>query len=256
MDGSLAVVTGASAGIGAAMATALAARGHRVLAVARREHRLTALETATGGRAIPLVADLTAEGAAARVAERAADLGGAELLVSNAGVGAFGAFRDIPRDRTLEMLRLNVLAGVELTHRMLPTMLDRRRGGVIVVTSSGGMYPTPNLAAYGGSKAFLLSWGEALAMELRGTGVRAMVTCPGPTATEFGDTAGMADLLGRAPGLAQPDAIARSVLEAWDAGRVLHVPGPANRVMAGLFQRLPRKVTRTVTAAMFRRPAG
>ena len=122
-----------------------------------------------------------------------------------------------------------------------------------MVTSSGGMYPTPNLAAYGGTKAFLLSWGEALAMELRVTGVRLMVTCPGPTATEFGDVAGMADLLAKAPGVAQPEAIAQSVLAAWDADRVLHVPGASNRLMATVFQRLPRRVTRNLTASMFKR---
>jgi short-subunit dehydrogenase len=253
LEGSLAVVTGASAGIGASIATALVARGHRVLAVARRADRLAVLEAAGSGRLVPMVEDLTTDGAAERIAARAEALGGAELLVNNAGVGSFGPFWETSHEKTIGMLRLNVLAGVDLTHRMLPGMLARKRGGVILVTSTGGMYPTPNLAAYGGSKAFLVFWGEALAMELRGTGVRLMVACPGPTATEFGDVAGMAELLAKAPGIEQPDAVAQSILAAWDAERVLHVPGATNRLMTAILQRLPRGVTRSVTAKMFAR---
>jgi len=249
----LAVVTGASSGIGAALAKQLSGRGYRVLAVARRAERLAELEKSSGGRIVPLALDLTADGAPERVAARAAELGGADLLVGNAGYGSFGPFRDAPREKMVNILRLNVLAGVELTHLLLPVMLERKQGGVIVVTSSGGMYPTPNLAVYGGSKAFLLSWGEALAMELRGTGVRVLVACPGPTATEFGDVAGMADLMAKAPGVMQPEAVATALLSAFDAGQVLAVPGAGNWMMSAIFQRLPRGLTRKLAAAMFKR---
>ena len=251
----LAIVTGASAGIGAAMAKQLAAREYRVLAVARRADRLAALEAASGGAIVALSQDLTVDGAVERVAARAAELGGADLLVNNAGFGSFGPFWTCSRQTITNMLRLNVLTGVELAHHVLPGMIQRKRGGVIIVTSSAGMYPTPNLAAYGGSKAFLLLWGEALAIELRGTGVRALVVCPGPTATEFGEVAGMSEMLEKAPGIMQPEAVAKAVLQAWDRGRVLTVPGASNWLMSAIFQRLPRGVTRSLAASLFKGPA-
>lgn len=253
MQQGLAVVTGASSGIGAALARQLAARGHRVLAVARRAERLAELEAASGGAVVPMPQDLTADGAAERVAARAAELGGAEMLVSNAGFGNYGPFWKTPHDRVMQMLRLNVLAGADLAHRLLPGMIEKKRGGVLVVTSSGGVYPTPNLSAYGGTKAFLLLWAEALAMELKGTGVRVMAACPGVVSSEFGEVAGMAELMKNAPGVLPPDEVAKSLLSSWDAGNVIAFPGGANWLMTALLQRLPRALTRKLTAAMFMR---
>jgi short-subunit dehydrogenase len=247
----LAVVTGASSGIGAAFATALARRGFHVLAVARREDRLK--ELAAAGEVTALALDLTEPGAVDAVLDRAAAIGPVELLVSNAGRGVHGRAWEISRADTAAMVQLNVTAGLDLATALLPGMVERRRGGLIVVTSAGGFYPTPHLAAYGATKAYLLSWAEALATELRGTGVRAMALCPGPVSTEFGDVAGMSDLMARAPGLMSAEDVVESALGAWRAGRTVHIPGRGNAVSTAVLARLPRALTRRVMEKAFRR---
>jgi hypothetical protein len=249
----LAVVTGASSGIGAAFATALAGRGFHVLAVARRAERLDELAASADGAITALPLDLTAPDAVDAVVRRAAGIGPVDLLVGNAGRGVHGRAWEVSRAVTADVLRLNLLAGVDLIGALLPGMVARGRGGVIVVTSAGGFYPSPYLAAYGGSKAFLLSYTEALAAELRGTGVRAMALCPGPVRTEFGEVAGMADLMARAPGLMDAPEVVESALRAFGAGRAVHVPGAGTAVMAGVLARLPRGVTRWVAERAFRR---
>lgn len=252
MAAPLAVVTGASSGIGEAFSHQLSHQGFRVLAVARRIDRLAALEVSTQGRVIGLQQDLRQPDAARVVAQRADDLGGADLLISNAGRGVFGPFEDLDGQDARDVIQLNVTFPVDLIHRLLPTMLARRRGGLIVVTSAGAHYSTPNLAVYGGTKAFLLSFTEALATELRGTGVRALALCPGPTSSEFGQVAGMESLLDGAPGLMTPDQVAAAGLRAWRKGRVVHLPGGLNRVMTATMSRLPRSVTRRIVAGVFR----
>jgi uncharacterized protein len=247
----LAVVTGASSGIGEAFSRQLSHQGFRVLAVARRIDRLEMLETETDGRVIGFQQDLRQSDAAEVVAQRAEELGGAELLVSNAGRGTLGPFAEQDERDALDMIRLNVSLPVDLIHRLLPTMLARRRGGVIVVTSAGAHYSTPNLAVYGGTKAFLLSFAEALATELRGTGVRVLALCPGPTASEFGQVAGMSKLIDGAPGLMTPEQVAAAGLRAWRRGRVVHMPGAMNGVMTATLSRLPRAATRRIVSAAF-----
>jgi short-subunit dehydrogenase len=250
----LVVVTGASSGIGAAFASVLAARGHRILAIARRADRLEELaRKAPRGAVTTLALDLTAADAADTVVRRARGLGPVDLLVSAAGRGAHGRAWEISRAVTADVLGLNVAAGVDLVTAMLPDMVARGRGGLIVVTSAGGFYPSPYLATYGASKAFLLSYAEALAAEVRGTGVRVMALCPGPVRTEFGEVAGMADLMENAPGILEPAEVVVSALRAFAAGRTVHVPGTANAVMSGVLARLPRAATRRVTERLFRR---
>ncbi|MER6910143.1 SDR family NAD(P)-dependent oxidoreductase [Streptomyces sp. NPDC000594] len=248
----LAVVTGASSGIGAEFTRVLAARGHRVLAVARRADRLAALAAETGGLVIPEVRDLTADGANAAVAERAEELGGADLLVCNAGRGLHGRFVDADRADTLDMLRLNVLSGVDLTARVVPRMVARGSGGVIVVASTLGFVTTPYLAAYGASKAFLLSFAEALATELAGTGVRAMALCPGPTVSEFSEVAGLGDKVEKTPGHTTTAEVVAGAMRAWDAGRTVTVPGTVTRLMTTALDLAPRPVSRRVMERIFR----
>jgi short-subunit dehydrogenase len=249
----LAVVTGASSGIGAAFSSALAGHGYHVLAIARRADRLAELSTAAAGRVTALPLDLATPDATDAVLDHARGIGPVDLLVSNAGRGVHGRAWDIPRDATAGMVRLNITAGLDLATALLPEMISRRRGGLIFVTSAGGFYPTPYLAAYGATKAFLLSYAEALATELRGTGVRAMALCPGPVSTEFGERAGMADLMAKAPGLMTADDVVASALTAWRAGRTIHVPGTANAAMTAVLARLPRALTRRAMERAFRR---
>ena len=245
----LAVVTGASAGIGAALARELAGRAYRVLAVARRADRLEALQTQTQGAVIPLVEDLVSEGAAERILAMANALGGAEILVNNAGFGSFARFWESPVELAAQQVRLNTMVSVELTHRFLPGMLARKAGGVMVVTSTGGFYPTPKLAVYGGTKAFLLSFTEALSEELRGSGVHALALCPGATASEFGEVAGMQQVMEKTP-LMEPAVVAKAAMRAWDKKAVICVPGASNQFMVQAAQFLPRALTRRAMAAL------
>ncbi len=167
-----AVVTGASSGLGREFARALADRGYPVLAVARREDRLRALADEVerdGGRLEPLVADLsTTEGVDMLL--RNAGEREVELLVNNAGLAIYGPFTGVPPERERDLVRLNVEAVVALTRGLLPAMVERRRGGVINVASQMAFQPMPYFAAYAASKAFVLSFSEALAEELRRSG--------------------------------------------------------------------------------------
>jgi NAD(P)-dependent dehydrogenase (short-subunit alcohol dehydrogenase family) len=160
------------------------------------------------------------------------------------------------RDGIRSLRRSRVVPGVntltvDLIRHLLPTMLAWRRGGLIVVTSAGAHYSTPNRAVYGGTKAFLLSFTEALATELQSTGVRAPALCPGPTSSEFGQVAGITKLLDGAPGLMTPDQVAAAGPPAWQKGRVVHVPGGMNQVMTATMSRIPRSANRWIVSAVF-----
>jgi short-subunit dehydrogenase len=176
-----AVVTGASSGIGRVFARELARRGHPVLAVARRRERLEALalEAAEqGGHVEPLAADLTTAEGLAAVVKRVAELDAVDLLVNNAGVATAGNFHDASLDAERRALQLNVAAVITLTHALLPEMVRRRHGAIINLASVVAFQPFPHFATYAASKAFVLSFTEALAVELKGTGVRVVALCP------------------------------------------------------------------------------
>jgi len=188
--GSWALVTGASSGIGAAFARALAAAGVNVVLTARREDRLRALAAELGGvetRIVPL--DLGAEGAPLALAEAVADVE-IGILVNNAGFGMAGRFDRASYDRLLEMVRLNCVAVTALSRLFLPSMRARGRGAMIVLSSSAGYQPLALGAAYGATKAFDLMLAEALWAENRGTGVDVLAVSPGPVDTEFQTVAG------------------------------------------------------------------
>lgn len=221
-----AVVTGASSGLGREFALALALRGHPVLAVARREERLRALAeevAASGGKLEPLSADLSTSAGVEALLTRAASLP-VGLLVNNAGVATYGPFASTAAERELELVRLNVEAIVALTRGLLPAMLERGRGGVINVASQMAFQPMPYFAAYAASKAFVLSFSEALAEELRGTGVRVTAVAPGFVNTEFAEVAGSHEPERRFPHL-KPGHVVESALRAHDHGRTVKVVG-------------------------------
>ena len=185
-----ALITGASSGIGEQFARQLADRGYELILVARREDRLKKLADELPTKAHVITCDLGAD--AAELPGQVVDQLGAEvdLLVNNAGFGLRGRFAELPAERQAEIVRVNCEAVVILTRAFLPAMIERGRGGVITVASTAGMQPLPYEATYGASKAFALNFTEALHVELRGTGVKALAVNPGPVPTEWQQVAG------------------------------------------------------------------
>ena len=253
--GPRALVTGASSGIGEAFARALFAQGRSLVLVARREDRLARLVLELGGsvRTLALPLDLAQDGAAARLLAELERRGiEIDLLVNNAGIGTTGPFAEEPPETTAALLALNVRAATELTRAFLPAMLRRRRGAVINVCSMASFQPVPFLAIYAASKAYLLSFSEAVAEELRGTGVTIQALCPGLVPTEFQALAGTDKVaFANAPTLT-PAFVAESSLRGLEAGRTLVVPGWRDRLMVQLQRLAPRAVVRRAGAALFR----
>jgi len=249
----LAVVTGASSGLGDEFARTLVGRGYRVLAVARRRERLDALRAELGDAVVPLVQDLAAPGAADAVVRAAGVIGPVELLVANAGRGRLGPFLEAPAEDLTAMLALNVGVNVELARALVPGMAERGRGGLILVSSVAGLIPTPGLATYSATKAFLVSFAEALAEEVRGTGVHVTALCPGPVDTGFAEVAGMTGSMDGAPGVRTPAQVVADGLAAWERGRVLTVPGRFFRATTLVTRLLPRRIgPRAMAAGMAR----
>lgn len=248
----LAIVTGASSGIGAAIVRDLSRAGRPVLAVARREDRLRALEAwarAAGQAAIhPLALDVAAPGSPERIRDAARALGGASWLVNDAGFGLYVRFERADRERLREMIRVNCEALALVTRAMLPDLRAAAAGGddaaILNVASLGGLQPMPYMAVYGATKAFVVSLSESLAEELRGTGVRVTVACPGPVATEFGEIAGTGERFRETPGTIRAEDAARDALRALVRGDVVQVNGPWNRLAAAAGKLLPRALVR------------
>jgi short-subunit dehydrogenase len=190
------LITGASSGIGAAFARKLAARGRNVLLVARSEDRLIALCNELGRltsiRAQYLTLDLQQPDAGAQLFEetkkRELEI---DMLINNAGVGSMGDFARLDLDRELEIIQLNIRALVDLTHRFLQPMRERKRGTIINVASTAGFQAVPYMGTYAATKAFVLSFSEALWEENRSHGVHVMALCPGVTETNFFEASGM-----------------------------------------------------------------
>jgi uncharacterized protein len=252
-----ALVTGASSGIGTAFARALAARDEHVVLVARREDRLRALAAEVGGeaRATVIPADLAAPDAAARLRSAVEARGLAvDLLVNCAGLGHTAPFDAQASDVVRAMIDVNVRALVELTQQLLPGMKARGRGRIVNVASTAAFQPVPYLTVYAATKSFVLSFTEALAEELRGSGVVVQALCPGITATEFLDVAGAHSrlLVTRMP-MMTADAVVLASLDGLDARRVRVVAGLPNRVLGFVVQRLaPRGVARRMAAQLYR----
>jgi short-subunit dehydrogenase len=242
VDKGWAVVTGASSGIGRAFARELSRRGYSVLAVARRRERLEALRNETadeGGQIEPLPADLGTEEGVASVIRRVEAIGAIELLINNAGIATAGDFRGAKLDDELAAVRLNIGAVVRLTHPILQGMVQRRRGAVINLASVVAFQPFPHFAVYAASKAFVLSFTEALAEELKGTGVRILALCPGSVSTEIDVFAHNEGLLGKLPSLTA-EQVVNTGLAALEHGRVVKVVGALNQFVPLLNRLTPR----------------
>ena len=251
-----AVVTGASSGTGAEFARELARRGYPVVAVARRRERLEALasEAATlSGRIEPFAADLATEEGIASVLRRIKELGETQLLVNNAGIAPAGDFLGSSVDEQIGAIRLNVEALVKLTHAVLQGMTRRKRGSILNVASVVAFQPFPHFAVYAASKAFVLSFTEALAEETKGTGVRILALCPGNVGTEMDVFARNEGLLGKLPALT-PQQVVRAGLHALDKRNVVDVVGLLNSVLPLVSRLLPRRTMRWVMGASAKPP--
>ena len=247
-----ALVTGASSGIGEQFARRLADRGHDLVLVARRADRLERLAEELPATVHVLACDLGADAAGLppRVAELGVDV---DLLVNNAGFGTHGRFAEIDEGRDAEMVRVNCEAVVTLTRAFLPAMIERGRGGVIVVASTAGMQPLPYEATYAATKAFALNLTDALHTELRGTGVKAMSVNPGPVPTEWQEVANAEDgAIAKMPGVISAEQVVRESLAAYDAGKRSFVPGTTFRWFMRLSSVGPRAISLRVSERMFR----
>ncbi|HET6950796.1 MAG TPA: SDR family oxidoreductase [Acidimicrobiales bacterium] len=255
---STALVTGASSGIGTALARRLAGEGTDLVVVARDRQRLETLAgeltAATGVDVEVLVADLADGAQLAAVEKRLADAARpVDLVVNNAGFGTYGDFAGLDVDGEEREVAVNVTAVVRLTHAALGGMLARGRGAIVNVSSVAGLQPRPGNATYGATKAFLASFGEAVAAELTGSGVTLTTVLPGFTHTEFQERAGIGGR--KIPDVAwmSADDVAAQTLDAARAGKPWCVPGLLYKVAVAVVSPVPRSLRRALAARTARR---
>jgi uncharacterized protein len=251
-----ALITGASSGIGLDLAHLFAADGHDVVLVARSEGRLRALaqelEAKHGVKATVIVADLAQPDAPRQVFERAPAV---DVLVNNAGFGTSGKFAETDLRTELEMIQVNIAALTHLTKLFLPRMLQRGRGRILNVASTAAFQPGPLMAVYYATKAYVLSFSDAIGEELRGTGVTVTALCPGPTATGFQQTAALgSEALLKIMRPVSSMEVARAGYRALMRGRRVVVPGMKNKLGVQSLRITPRALaTRVVRALQERR---
>ena len=251
-----AIVTGASSGIGRAFALELAGRGYSVLAVARRGERLQELarEAAVrNGTIEAIVADLQTDAGIDLLMQRVEEIGGIDLVVNNAGIAVGGDFVTTEPGDQIAMIRLNVEALVNVTHRILKGMLERKHGAILNLASVLAFQPLPHFAVYAASKAFVLSFTEALAEEVKGTGVRVLALCPGAVRTEIDLFARNPGPLGRLPSL-KSEQVVRAGMRALERGEVVRVVGALNHFLPLVNRLIPRRVVRWVMGVIAKPP--
>ncbi|HLK68650.1 MAG TPA: SDR family oxidoreductase [Bryobacteraceae bacterium] len=254
--GKWALVTGASSGIGRALAGELAAGGTHLVLTARRKQRLAKLRrefhSKYGVQIEAVAADLTDPDAPQEIFAFTEQRGvTVDVLVNNAGVGSYGEFRNSDVERELNIVQLNCSAVIHLTRLYVPGMVKRRSGGILIVSSTAAFQGVPYMATYGASKAFDLLFAEALAREVEGYGVRVCALCPGPTTSEFGKVAGVPEEI--VVGVESAEHVARVGLRGLAAGEHSVVSGFTNWVGVELQRIAPRRLV-TSAAEMLLRP--
>lgn len=245
----VALITGASAGLGAEFAHQLSKRGHRLVLAARRKDRLDSL-AAELGNARAVEVDLSRQGAAAELMRNLSDAGEAvDLLVNNAGFGLLGRFDEADPKRLRQMVDLNCGALTDLCREVLPAMVERRSGAILNVASTAAFQPGPGIAVYFATKAYVLSLSEALHEEVRRFGVRVTALCPGPTRTEFGEVAGFK---GRSFDrfAMDADSVVRAGLAALDRNKAVVITGALNKAGAFSTRLAPRALVRKIAGAL------
>jgi len=246
----VALITGASAGLGVEFARQLALRGHRLVLVARRKDRMDALAAELGNARV-VALDLSGPAAAAALAADVEAHGErVEILVNNAGFGLIGRFAELGAAPQRQMIDINVGALTDLCRTFAPGMIHRKSGAILNVASTAAFQPGPKMAVYFATKAFVLSFTEALHEELRPHGIRVSCLCPGPTRTEFGDVAGfggngMFDRVAM-----NADDVVRIGLKGLDRNRAVVVAGVVNNVAAFSTRLAPRSVIRKIAGAI------
>jgi short-subunit dehydrogenase len=255
----VALITGASSGIGAALAREAAKDGYDLVLVARRREPMQALAAelnAAGAEITVISADLGKPGGAAELMRIVDERGlSIDTLINNAGVGDNGRFDQADPERISAMLQVNVVALTEMTRLVLPKMVARRRGKIMLVASTAAFQPGPNMAVYYATKAYVLSFGRAIGYELRRSGVTVTTLCPGPTETEFSQVAhmeGVALFNGPMPVLSAAE-VARRGYRAMKAGRPLAITGIMNRLMALSSRFTPTAILLPIASALSRR---
>lgn len=256
-----ALITGASAGIGTAFAQELAVRKTDLVLLARSETKLQQLaqqlQDQHGIRAEVIVQDLTAPAAGATVFDIVKQKGlNIDLLINNAGFGQYGAFVDLDRAKQLQMIQLNVLALVDLTHQFLPQMRQRGHGSIINLASTAAFQPMPYFSIYAATKAFVLSFSEAIWAENRDYGVHVLAVCPGPTDTDFFQEADFPSALAKqaAQNFTPKEVVVRETLAALEKQESTIIPGGiSNQILANLPRVLPRQTVVGLIESYFKK---
>lgn len=247
--GRTALITGASAGIGAAFARHLATEGHNLVLVARREERLTALADELGSRhdvrCDVLVADLTDNRAPRAIVERTQSLGiDIDILINNAGMSGNSSFADAPFEDLAAEIQVMITAVTELAHLTVPGMKQRGYGRIVNLSSLAAFMPPAASLLYTGIKSYVLSVSQALDMELRPHGINVTALCPGFTRSEFHDVMGTRDATSTLPSILwqNPEDVAREGWRAVDDGKPVCIPGVVNKVAAAAVKPVPTRV--------------
>jgi len=246
----VALVTGASAGLGVEFARQLSERGHRLVLAARRKERLEELARELG-KARAVAIDLSKKDSAARLlADLKANGETVDLLVNNAGFGLIGRFAELDAKRERQMIDLNIGTLTDLCRAVAPQMIARKSGAILNVASTAAFQPGPKMAVYFATKAFVLSLTEALHEELKPHGVNVTCLCPGPTRTEFGDVAGfggngMFDKVAM-----ESPKVVKAGLEGLEKNKAIVIPGVINKVGALSGRFAPRSVVRKIAGAI------
>ena len=238
------LVTGASSGIGCALARTFARKGHNLILIARDKARLEQLADElrgeTGVRVEVLPQDLSIPGAARTIIDQLAQRAlTVDILVNNAGFDVYGNFCETDWTKELQMIQVNLIALTELTKLLLPGMQKRRKGRILNLGSTGSFIPTPLNAVYSATKAYILNFSAALAEELRGSGVTVTTLCPGATRTEFQQRAGITNIALLKFGAMDAEAVAEVGYRAVMSGRRVAIPGLYNKLQVFLSRFLP-----------------
>ena len=245
------LITGASAGLGVEFAKQCAARGEELFLVARRTDRLEQVAREVGGKAHVITADLSEPGAATKlVADVTARGMWVKRLINNAGFGLRGRFDELPLDRQLAMIDLNIRALTNLAFVVINDMALKGGGSILNVASTAAFQPGPNMGVYFATKAYVLSFTEALHEEWRDRGIKVSALCPGPTRTEFGDVAGIGSLGSFEKLAMEAEPVVRAGLEGLDRNEAVVIPGATNKIGAISTRFAPRSVVRRIAGSL------